>query len=115
MRTFIGSESAREIATSGDSLRTVLVRFEVRAPGVQRVTLAGSFNGWDATAIGLTENRATGVWTVTVPLAPGEYQYLFVLDDDRWIPDPTAHAQVDDGFGQLNSVIAVGPRGVVRS
>ena len=115
MRTFLGSESAREIATSGESLRTVLVRFEVRAPGVQRVTLVGSFNDWDATAIGLTENRATGVWTVTVPLAPGEYQYLFVLDDDRWIPDPTAHAQVDDGFGQRNSVIAVGPRGVVRS
>ena len=31
------------------------------------------------------------------------------------IPDPTAHALVDDGFGQRNSVIAVGPRGVVRS
>jgi len=31
------------------------------------------------------------------------------------VPDPTAHAQVDDGFGGRNSVIIVGPKGLVRS
>lgn len=103
------------ITTGGASQRTVLVRFELQAPDAERVTLVGSFNDWNATEIRLTKTPGTGVWTVTVPLVPGEHQYLFVLDEERWIPDPTAHALVDDGFGQKNSVIAVGPRGIVRS
>jgi hypothetical protein len=94
---------------------TILVRFELRAPDAERVTLAGSFNDWSADGVELVRNAATGLWTATVPLRPGEHEYLFVIDGSRWIPDPNAHAQVDDGFGQANSVIVVGPRGVVRS
>jgi 1,4-alpha-glucan branching enzyme len=56
-----------------------------------------------------------GVWSVTVPLPVGEHRYEFVVDNRRWVPDPTAHSQVDDGFGGRNSVIVVGPKGLVRS
>jgi len=115
MLQFSNPAPDRVITTGGASQQTVLVRFELQAPDAERVALVGSFNDWNATAIRLTKTSATGVWTVTVPLVPGEHQYLFVLDEERWIPDPTAHALVDDGFGQKNSVIAVGPRGVVRS
>jgi hypothetical protein len=94
---------------------TILVRFELRAPDAERVTLAGSFNDWSSDGVELIRNAATGLWTATVPLQPGEHEYLFVIDGSRWIPDPNAQAQVDDGFGQANSVIVVGPRGVVRS
>ena len=94
---------------------TVLVRFELVAPTADRVSLAGSFNDWQADGVQLTQNAETGVWTGTVPLRPGEHQYMFVIDGAEWIPDPDAHAQVDDGFGQTNSVIVVGPRGVIRS
>lgn len=94
---------------------TVLVRFELTAPEAQRVTLVGSFNGWSPDQVELARSPDTGLWTGTVPLEPGEHQYLFVIDGGQWIPDPLAHAQVDDGFGQTNSVIVVGPRGVVRS
>ncbi len=100
-------------AASGAS--TVLVQFELRATDAQRVALAGSFNDWNGDVIPLVKNSATGVWTVTVALAPGEHQYLFVIDGEQWIPDPRAHAQVDDGFGERNSVITVGPRGLIRS
>jgi hypothetical protein len=95
--------------------RTVLVRFELRAPNAEQVAVAGSFSDWDESGIPLTLNPATGLWVVTLPLTPGAHQYLFVIDGNRWAPDPAAHAQVDDGFGQVNSVIVVGPRGVVRS
>jgi len=94
---------------------TILVRFELRAPDAHRVTLAGSFNEWSPDGVELARNAATGLWTATVPLKPGEHEYLFIIDGSQWIPDPNAHAQVDDGFGQANSVIVVGPRGVVRS
>lgn len=93
----------------------VLVRFELTAPDAGQVALAGSFNGWSDTSTFFTQDAETGVWSVTVPLAPGEHEYLFVIDGDRWIPDPEAHALVDDGFGNLNSMLVVGPRGVVRS
>jgi hypothetical protein len=94
---------------------TILVRFELVAPTADRVSLAGSFNDWLPDGVQLTKNPDTGVWTGTVPLRPGEHQYMFVIDGAEWIPDPDAHAQVDDGFGQTNSVIVVGPRGVIRS
>jgi hypothetical protein len=72
-------------------------------------------NGWSSEAIALVPGSIPGLWTVTLPLALGSYEYLFVVDGQRWIADPGAHAQVDDGFGQTNSVIVVGPRGLVKS
>lgn len=93
----------------------VLVRFELRAPEATRVALSGSFNGWSDSTIPLVRRGDTGVWSVTLPLAPGQYEYLFVIDDEHWLPDPEAHAQVDDGFGNTNSMLVVGPRGVMRS
>lgn len=94
---------------------TVLVRFELRAPDAHRVALAGSFNEWSDSSIVFTPAAEPGLWSVTVALRPGRYQYLFVVDGERWIPDPEAHAQVEDDFGQRNSLLVVGPRGVVRS
>jgi Glycogen recognition site of AMP-activated protein kinase len=94
---------------------TVLVRFELSAPQAHEVSLAGSFNRWEAPGVPLRRSSVPGLWTVTVPLPVGEQQYLFLVDGTQWIPDPTAHAQVDDGFGRRNSVIIVGPRGVARS
>jgi len=94
---------------------TVLVRFELVAPEATSVSLAGSFNGWSQNAIVLVPSSAPGLWTATVPLTLGSHEYMFVVDGRRWIADPTAHAQVDDGFGQTNSVIVVGPRGVVKT
>jgi hypothetical protein len=93
----------------------VLVRFELLAPEANTVALAGSFNAWSAEAIALVPSSTPGMWTVTLPLALGSHEYLFLVDGQRWIADPSAHAQVDDGFGQTNSVIVVGPRGVVKS
>jgi hypothetical protein len=107
-----GNPTAVEIAAVP---QTVLVRFELIAPTAERVSLAGSFNDWQADGVQLTRSAETGIWTGTVLLRPGEHQYMFVIDGAEWIPDPDAQAQVDDGFGQTNSVIVVGPRGVIRS
>ncbi|MCZ6916987.1 MAG: isoamylase early set domain-containing protein [Gemmatimonadetes bacterium] len=99
----------------GSETPVVLVRFELAAPRAQTVSLAGSFNDWSAGEEDMVKSSATGLWTITLPLPSGEHQYMFVVDGEQWVPDPNAHAQVDDGFGQSNSVIVVGPRGVVRS
>lgn len=103
-----------ELATTSET-PVVLVRFELAAPNAGRVNVAGSFNEWNTSQHEMTRSRATGLWTLTVPLESGEHEYMFVMDGELWLPDPNAHAQVDDGFGTTNSVIVVGPRGVARS
>ena len=104
-------ESGTVVTPSG----MVLVQFDLDAPDAGTVALAGSFNGWNDSTTQFAKNPQTGKWSITVMLPPGEHEYLFVIDGERWIPDPDAHALVDDGFGNQNSMIVVGPRGVVRS
>lgn len=84
-----------------------VTRFVFVAPGASSVRMTGDFVGWDPEGIGLQDQRGTGVWTVDVPLTPGVYQYTFIVDGNEWRPDPHAVSQVDDGFGQQNSVVIV--------
>jgi len=93
---------------------TVYVRFELADPAARTVSVAGTFNGWRVGALAMSRD-SSGLWSATAALPVGEHRYEFVVDGTRWIPDPTAHAEVDDGFGGRNSVIVVGPKGLVRS
>ena len=86
----------------------VLVRLVVVQPGARVVQAAGDFNGWNPSRTPL-EQTADGAWTVTLPLEPGRYEYQFVVDGDRWIGDPFAVEQSNDGFGSRNAVLDVRP------
>lgn len=94
--------------------QSVLVRFELHDPNATKVALSGSFNQWQSPGIPMARGGATGTWSVTLPLPVGEHQYGFIVDGNSWTSDPTATNHVDDGFGRTNSVIVVGPRGVIR-
>jgi hypothetical protein len=82
-------------------------RFVFVAPGAASVRMTGDFVAWDPRGIELEDQRGTGVWTVDVPLEPGVYQYTFIVDGSEWRPDPHAVSQIDDGFGQTNSIVIV--------
>jgi len=69
-----------------------------------RVQLAGSFTNWEP-RYDLRES-APGIWTITVPLTQGVHDYAFVVDGQRWVPDPSA-PQIGDGFGGMNSRLAL--------
>ncbi|MBA2292176.1 MAG: hypothetical protein H0W15_06960 [Gemmatimonadales bacterium] len=107
MTTLPGGGSA---PPAGDPAQ-VLTRFEFVAPGAHRVTLAGGFTNWQPD-IELTPGT-DGTWTVVVPLEPGIHTYAFVIDGERWVPDP-ASPSYDDGFGGQNSRLALLPADVVR-
>lgn len=85
-----------------------LVQFMLVAPDARTVSVVGDFNDWDPTATPLREAAGAGVWTITVPLAAGRHQYVFMVDGNRWTPDPAAPTAVEDDFGTPNSVITVG-------
>jgi hypothetical protein len=89
---------------------SVYVKFVLYAPGAHQVSVAGTFNGWDAHATPLAPAGASGVWAATLSLPAGQHLYSFVVDGRRWVADPTAPG-VDDGFGRRNSILAVTPRG----
>jgi cyclomaltodextrinase len=75
---------------------------------VGAVYLAGEFNGWNATGEKMDDPEGDGVYTTTLPLAPGRYPYKFVVDG-QWFPDPNNPEGADDGFGGQNSVLTVSP------
>jgi hypothetical protein len=85
----------------------VVTRFVLIAPEASSVHLTGDFISWSREGIALEDLRGTGVWTTDVTLPPGVYQYTFVVNGTEWVPDPRAVSQVDDGFGQVNSVVIV--------
>ena len=84
-------------------------RFVLIAPNARNVAVTGDFAAWDPGGIPLKDRRGTGVWVVELELEPGVHHYVFVVDGTEWRPDPNA-SQVDDGFGQKNSVVLVPPR-----
>lgn len=82
----------------------VYVRFQLMAPEARSVELAGSFSGWSPN-IDL-RRMPDGRWAALVPLPPGVHDYAFRVDDERWMPDPSA-PRVADGFGGYNSRLSL--------
>ena len=101
-------EAGRAAAVQGAAAGELsVVTFVLVAPEARSVALAGDFEGWDRARMPMTR-VASGLWTLDVSLAPGRYQYAFVVDGSRFVADPAAPRAVGDDFGQPNSVVTVG-------
>lgn len=85
----------------------IAFRFELHAPAAHRVELLGTFNDWQTGNIVLAGPDASGHWTTDVELPAGRYEYIFLVDGERWIADPKASTHLPDGFGRENTVITV--------
>jgi hypothetical protein len=107
-RPLRGTGTAQDTALAPEA-GTQVVQFVLVAPRAASVALVGDFNDWDPSRTPLRP-AATGVWSVHVPLQPGQHQYAFVVDGKDWQPDPAAPTAVTDDFGSPNSVITVGSR-----
>ena len=83
----------------------VEVSFVLVDLGAKQVSLSGDFNGWSPDATPMRRD-SSGHWETTVELAPGRYQYKFVVDGE-WVPDPLARENVWNQHGTLNSVVEV--------
>ncbi|MEZ4651353.1 MAG: hypothetical protein R3E97_21690 [Candidatus Eisenbacteria bacterium] len=75
---------------------------------VNAISVAGSFNEWNAAAHPLSDGDGDGVWEARFRLAAGEYAYEFVIDGDEWVTDPCARTRRDDGFGGFAGLAVVG-------
>ncbi|MDD2598880.1 MAG: glycogen-binding domain-containing protein [Kiritimatiellae bacterium] len=79
------------------------VTFTYRADKGCEVFLAGTFNNWNGTAERMKDESGTGVYTAVLALAPGAYEYKFVIDG-TWCADPECADWVQNSHGTLNSV-----------
>ena len=78
----------------------------------QKIFLAGSFNDWNPGATPMVREGSRH-WAVTLPLAPGRYEYKFVVDGE-WCCEPGCTAVgvqcpncVMNEFGTMNRLVEV--------
>jgi hypothetical protein len=83
----------------------VVHQFTYYQKGIKSIALVGEFNDWNADSTALTE-VSPGVWTVSLRLRPGVYEYQFILDGTKRVTDPTM-PQASSDFGSPNSVVTV--------
>lgn len=103
----LGINRVRPAAEAPAAAQLVTFHFELHAPGADQVELLGTFNNWKPGDIVLDGPDASGHWTATVELPEGRYEYIFLVDGERWIADPKAATLRPDGFGNVNAVIQV--------
>ncbi|MEZ4358809.1 MAG: glycogen-binding domain-containing protein [Kofleriaceae bacterium] len=85
------------------------VRFNYKPAGkVNEIFLAGTMNGWNPSNRDylLKDEDGDGIYSITLPLAAGTYQYKFVIDG-TWTKDPFSPMAEGDGFGGQNGKFVV--------
>ena len=70
------------------------------------VSVAGNFNDWDPNAKPMTDKNGDGVYRCTLLLAPGKYEYKFVIDG-VWCVDTNNPNFAPNDLGTLNSLLIV--------
>jgi 1,4-alpha-glucan branching enzyme len=88
-----------------DSAHTQIVRLNYANPDARLVCVAGSFNDWHPSVSEMIE-LGHGRWAKDLTLAPGKYEYRFVVDGE-WLPDPECSEMVPNPFSGYDSVLTV--------
>jgi AMP-activated protein kinase-like protein len=88
-----------------------IAQFVGHFPGARSVEVVGSFNDWRRGEFALRDEDHDGIWQGAMVLPAGQHEYMFVVDGERWVPDPLAGRYVDDGFGggRANALLIVRP------
>lgn len=90
-----------------DIRAVVTFAFDTYGRRVNAVSVAASFNGFDAGAFALRDEDGNGVWTGSLRLDPGEYACQFVIDGREWISCDASVPHEPDGFGGRRATLTV--------
>jgi chromosome partitioning protein len=89
-----------------DFVKKAKKQFFIHAPEATNVKIVGNFNNWIPADASNMERKADGTWTKNFFLAPGSYQYRFVVDG-KWVEDNNNPKFVINSYGDKNSVIEI--------
>lgn len=79
------------------------ITFSFKATAADEVILMGDFNNWNPKKHPM-QNDGNGIWSKTVVLSPGKYEYKFFIDG-KWKKDPQNDQICSNCFGTQNSVL----------
>ena len=83
------------------------IEFFIQNYNATQISLAGSFNRWTQDVL-LMEPSKGGLWSIEIPMLPdGQYQYKFLVDEEKWIEDYGNPYREPDGFKGFNSILVV--------
>jgi len=103
--TATAAPAAPKVTKQGPNVTPEGVVFNYKAEGKNRkIYLAGNFNNWnkeDSNYL-LKDDDGDGIWSITVKLPPGTYQYKYVIEGTNWVKDPYSPGDAPDGFGGRN-------------
>ena len=74
--------------------------FSLLAPQARSAFIAGDFNQWNPSTHPLEKDKQ-GVWKISIPLDPGQYEYRFFVDEE-WQNDAACSSFVENPFGTFN-------------
>lgn len=98
----VASGKATNKATKISHLKAT---FTLYAPDAQEVFLLGDFNDWQNNDL-KARRLKDGIWSKSVQLRAGNYQYLFLVDGEWWT-DPANPNRVQNAFGTENSAVEI--------
>ena len=90
---------------SSKKIQKKRITFKLEASEAKEAHLAGDFNSWDAKKHAMKRDNK-GRWSKIVTLAPGMYEYKFLVDGE-WQNDPSNDQVVPNSFGTLNNLLNV--------
>ena len=74
----------------------------------KKVALVGDFNNWNKEDAVALKKQKDGSFKGTVELTSGEYQFKYILDNEKWENDWAADKYVSSGAGaEENSVVVL--------
>jgi len=72
----------------------------------EKVKLAGDFNLWNPEEHPLTYQKDKGLWSCTIKLEPGAYEYKFLVDG-VWAHDPNNPNKKENELGAYTSILEI--------
>ena len=84
-----------------------ILAFHLPRDSIKSISLVGEFNNWKVGKNLLADPDSNGIYETDINLAPGEYEYKFVINGKKWVPDPMNPRQIPDGWNGFNSLRTV--------
>lgn len=109
--TFYLTDESGQRLTDARHGKRVPVVFSLKLTQAHSVALIGTFNDWHPQGYEMQAvSGKPGIWTLTTWLDEGRYEYSFLVNGQKIMPDPKSVFYQDDGFGNQNAVLIVGSK-----